>query len=83
MQHLQSALGVIALIGFAFAISENRRAVNWRSVAIGLAVSIALAVLFLKVPPITALFGSVNGIIAPSDALDSSSADSRGISRDA
>ena len=59
MQHLQSALGIVALIGFAFAISENRRAVNWRNVAIGLAVSIALAVLFLKVPPITALFLSL------------------------
>lgn len=70
MQHLQSALGVIALIGFAWAISENRRAVNWRNVGVGLAVAFVLAVLFLKVPFITALFGSVNGII---DAISSAS----------
>lgn len=63
MQHLQSALGIVALIGFAWAISENRRAVNWRNVGIGLAVSIALAVLFLKVPPVAALFGAMNSIV--------------------
>ena len=57
MQNLQSALGVIALIGFAWAISENRRAVSPRRVATGLAISLVLAVLFLKVPPITAAVG--------------------------
>ena len=30
MQHLQSALGIVALLAFAWAISENRRAVNWQ-----------------------------------------------------
>ena len=60
MQNLQSALGVVALIAFAWAISENRRAVSWRRVAIGLAVTFVLAVLFLKVPPVTARFASAN-----------------------
>ncbi|MEW6452765.1 MAG: Na+ dependent nucleoside transporter N-terminal domain-containing protein, partial [Pseudomonadota bacterium] len=68
MQHLQSALGVAALIGFAWAISENRRAVNWRNVGIGLAVTFVLAMLFLKVPPVTAAFGAANGVI---DAISS------------
>ena len=54
MQNLQSALGVIALIAFAWAISENRRAVSLRRVGAGLAITLVLAVLFLKVPPITA-----------------------------
>ena len=63
MQNLQSALGVIALIAFAWAISENRRAVSLRRVGIGLAVTLVLAVLFLKVPPITAAFGSANHVI--------------------
>ena len=43
MLHLQSALGVIAIIAFAWAISENRRAVPWRPVDVGLAVTFALA----------------------------------------
>ncbi len=63
MQNLQSALGVIALIAFAWAISENRRAVSPRRVATGLAITLVLAVLFLKVPPVTAALGSANHVI--------------------
>src|SRR3954468_6551946 len=70
MQHLQSALGVIALIGFAWAISENRRAVSLRRVGTGLALTVVLAVLFLKVPPITNAFGSANHLI---DAISAAS----------
>jgi CNT family concentrative nucleoside transporter len=69
MQNLQSALGVLALVAFAWAISENRRAVSLRRIGIGLAVTFVLAVLFLKVPPITRAFGSANHVIdAISDA---------------
>lgn len=63
MQNLQSAVGVVALIAFAWAVSENRRAVSLKRVAAGLAITIVLAVLFLKVPPITAAFGSANRVI--------------------
>jgi CNT family concentrative nucleoside transporter len=63
MQHLQSAVGVIALVTFAWAISENRGAVSFRRIGIGLAVTLVLAVLFLKVPPVTAAFGSANHAI--------------------
>ena len=63
MQHLQSALGVIALVAFAWLVSENRRAVSPKRVAIGLVVTLVLATLFLKVPPITAAFGSANHVI--------------------
>ena len=60
MQHLQSTLGIIALIGFAWLISENRRAVSLKRVGIGLAIAFVLAVLFLKVPSVTGAFGSIN-----------------------
>jgi CNT family concentrative nucleoside transporter len=63
MLSLQSALGVVALIGFAWLISENRRAVSPRRVLMGLAVAFVLAVLFLKVPPIIRIFGSANHVI--------------------
>jgi CNT family concentrative nucleoside transporter len=63
MQNLQSGLGVIALIAFAWLISEDRRAVSWKHAAIGLALTIALAALFLKVPPITAGFGAANRMV--------------------
>src|SRR5262245_18712037 len=62
MLSLQSALGVVALIAFAWLISENRRAVSPRRVLVGLAVAFVLAVLFLTVPPVTRIFGSANHV---------------------
>ena len=59
MQQLQSALGVVVLLAFAWAISENRRAVDWRNVTIALVVTFATAVLLLKVPQIKVVFAAV------------------------
>jgi concentrative nucleoside transporter, CNT family len=64
VQTLQSALGIAAILGFAWLISENRRAVPWRHVAVGLAGSIVLAALFLKLPPLRALFAAANSAVA-------------------
>ena len=60
LQSLQSLLGVFAIIAIAFVISEDRRAVPWRQVLIGLAVTFVLAVLMLKVPESQAAFGLIN-----------------------
>ena len=60
MQNIQSALGVFAILGFAFMISENRRAVPWRSVLVGLAITFALALLMLKVPRTAIVFDWIN-----------------------
>jgi CNT family concentrative nucleoside transporter len=60
MQQLQSALGVIALLGFAFAISEQRRAVQWKSAGVALLVTIVTALLLLKVPQIRLAFAGIN-----------------------
>src|ERR1700720_4033005 len=60
MQSLQSALGVVAIVAIAFIISENRRAVPWRPVIVGLVVTFALALLMLKVPQTEIVFGWVN-----------------------
>ena len=50
MQNIQSALGIVALLGLAVAISENRRAVPFRQVATGVALTFVLALLFLRIP---------------------------------
>jgi CNT family concentrative nucleoside transporter len=63
MQNLQSALGVVALIAFAWLISEDRRAVSRKRVGIGLAVTIGLAVVFLKMSPVAAIFGAANRMV--------------------
>ncbi|MGE5145811.1 MAG: Na+ dependent nucleoside transporter N-terminal domain-containing protein, partial [Candidatus Eiseniibacteriota bacterium] len=56
MQHLQSALGVFVLLAVAFLISENRRAVDWKSVGIAFVVTVATAVLLLEVPAVRVVF---------------------------
>ena len=60
MQHLQSALGIVALLAFAFAISEDRRGIDWKSVAAALAVTLAAALLLLEVPQIKTGFAVAN-----------------------
>jgi CNT family concentrative nucleoside transporter len=63
MLQLQSALGVFALVAIAWAISERRGAVNWKNAAVGLAVTLVLALLLLKVPPVRGAFGAVNSAV--------------------
>src|SRR5882757_5351818 len=60
MQNLQSALGVAAMLGIAFALSENHRAVAWKKAGIGLAATIATAVILLKVPHVATAFAVIN-----------------------
>ena len=63
LQSLQSLLGVFAIIALAFIVSENRRAVPWRQVLTGLAITFALALLMLKVPQSQSVFGAINRIV--------------------
>ena len=60
MQALQSTLGVVAIIAIAFLISENRRAVPWRPVITGLALTFVLALLMLKISQTEIAFGWIN-----------------------
>jgi CNT family concentrative nucleoside transporter len=60
MLQLQSALGVIALLAIAWAISEHRRRVAWRPVIIGLALTIILASVLIKVPKVAEVLAVVN-----------------------
>jgi len=64
MLQLQSALGVLALVAIAWAISERRGAVNWKNAAVGLAVTFVIALLLLKVPQVRAAFGAVNSAVS-------------------
>jgi CNT family concentrative nucleoside transporter len=60
MLQFQSALGIFAIIALAFLISENRRAVPWRPVIVGLAITFLLALLMLKVPQVEVAFEGIN-----------------------
>jgi len=52
-------LGMLALLVLAFLFSSNRRAVNWKTVGIGLGAQVLIAIGVLKVPFIQAAFDFV------------------------
>ncbi len=71
MLQLQSAFGILALLAIAWACGENRRAVSPRQAAIGLAITLVIAVVLLKLPVVARAFGAIN------DAVGTISAASR------
>jgi CNT family concentrative nucleoside transporter len=67
----QGLLGIAGLLIFSWAVSENRRTVPWRTVAAGIALQVALALLLLKVPGTTRIFFLLNrGVEALQTATD-------------
>jgi concentrative nucleoside transporter, CNT family len=71
MLQLQSAFGVIALLLIAWGFGENRGAVSLRQAVIGLVVTLATAVILIKLPIVAHAFGAIN------DAVGAISAASR------
>jgi CNT family concentrative nucleoside transporter len=61
---LQAILGIAGLVLIAWIASENRRIIPWRAVGAGLALQIALALLFLKVPYVKDLFFLLNDFLS-------------------
>ncbi len=61
--HLQSALGIAVIIAIAWALSEDRKAFNWRMVAGTLLLQAAIALLLLKAPVARELLLALNGVV--------------------
>lgn len=59
---LRGALGMAALILISFLFSSNRKAINWKTVGIGLSLQILIAIGVLKVRFIQYLFDQVGNI---------------------
>ncbi len=55
-------LGMISLLVVAYLFSSNRKAINWKTVGIGLSAQLLIAVGVLKVPFIQSIFEFVGGI---------------------
>lgn len=73
-QRAQGILGVVTLLLIAWALSERRRSVSWRFVALGLLIELALAAVFLKLPYTTTLFAAINhGVIVVQKATEAGS----------
>ncbi|WGK65487.1 NupC/NupG family nucleoside CNT transporter [Croceiramulus getboli] len=58
----RGVLGMISLLLLAFLFSSNRRAINWRTVGLGLAFQLIIAIGVLKVPFIESIFDFVGSI---------------------
>jgi len=57
---MRGLLGLAALLAIAFALSEDRRRIPWRTVIAGVLLQVALAVLLLGFPPATAVIFLLN-----------------------
>lgn len=66
----RALLGVVAFLGIGWLLSENKRALPWRPVLVGLACQVTLALLLTKVPAITAGFAAATHAV---DALQAAS----------
>jgi CNT family concentrative nucleoside transporter len=64
---VQSLFGFFALHALAWALSERRRSIPWRSVLGGMVLTLVLATLFLKVPFFSELFLWLNRAVGALD----------------
>ncbi len=58
----RGALGMASLLLLAFLFSSNRRAINWKTVCVGLALQVVIAIGVLKVPFIQLIFEQIGKI---------------------
>jgi CNT family concentrative nucleoside transporter len=57
MQNLTGILGIILILGVAYLLSNNKKAIDYRLVFSGIGLQIFLGLLILKVAPVTRFFG--------------------------
>lgn len=60
---MQAIFGIVVLLGVAWLLSEARRRVDWRMVAVGLSLQALLALLLLKAPAVSELLLAVNALV--------------------
>ena len=60
----QAFIGIAALPALAWVLSDNRRHINWRLVAIALVLQVVIAWILLDLAPARVLFLKLNGVIA-------------------
>ena len=59
MDRFQGLFGILLILGIAFLFSNNKKRINYRLVISGISLQIFIALLVLKVPPITAFFQKI------------------------
>lgn len=58
----RGALGMLSLIFIAFLFSSNKKAINWKTVGIGLSFQLLIAIGVLKIPFIQSIFEGIGGL---------------------
>ncbi len=69
MDRFQGLIGVAVIFGIAWLVSDNKRKINYRLVASGVALQLIIAVLILKVGPVKKFFQWLGGIITHIEAF--------------
>lgn len=63
MERLISVLGIFVLLAIAYLFSTNKKAINYKTVIMGMIIQIVFAFLVLKFPPGRAFFEFMNNLI--------------------
>ncbi|EDM43560.1 NupC family protein [unidentified eubacterium SCB49] len=58
----RGVLGMVTLLFIAFLFSSNRKAINWRTVGLGLALQLIIAIGVLKIAFIQSIFEAIGGV---------------------
>ena len=71
MERFTGLLGIVLILGVAFLMSNNRKAINYRTVGVGLLLQVLLAVFILKTEVGQSLFqwlgDSINTLLGQAD----------------
>ena len=65
---MQAIFGVLVFVALAYLFSENKRAIAWRAVALGVGLQFVLAVLLLKIPLVSQLLFGLNQFVVAIEA---------------
>lgn len=63
MERFTGLIGIFVILGIAFALSNNRKAINYRTVLVGLALQFGLAIFILKTDTGQHLFGAIGNLV--------------------
>lgn len=63
MDRFIGILGIIAILGIAYLLSDNKKKIDWKLVGTGLILQVVFAILILKVPFGRKIFEGVSGVI--------------------
>lgn len=64
MERVMSAVGIVIILAAGYLLSTDRKAINWRTVLMGVGIQFGLGVLLLKVPGVSEAFDKISAGVA-------------------